>query len=419
MSAATADAGSAGSARGPRRVLFFAEAVTLAHLGRPLALARGLDPAHYTCAIACDPALHGLVGTEGQRALAAPSIGSARFLRRLAFGVPVFRTGELAAYVERDLELIAAERPDVVVGDFRLSLSVSARRAGVPYVALSNAYWSPAHQPRLTVPELPITRLFGVRMAQRLFDLALPLAIPAHCSPLNEVRRRHGLPPLPLSLAALYTDADRVLYADPVECYPELRPPAGHGFVGPLHWSPRMARPDWWSQVPADRPIAFVTLGSSGQVRAVPRVIEACRALGLTVLLASAGRRVQAPRDARVFVADYLPALDTARRAALLVCNGGSPLTQIALAAGKPVLGIPSNLDQHLNMQQLTRLGVALTLRAEHASESAIAQSLARLLHDAPARAAAARFAAPMAAYDPAARFAEHLQELLGERLAA
>ena len=42
-----------------------------------------------------------------------------------------------------DLELIRRIEPDVVVGDFRLSLAVSAPMAGVPYIALANAYWSP------------------------------------------------------------------------------------------------------------------------------------------------------------------------------------------------------------------------------------------------------------------------------------
>src|SRR5258708_13029761 len=38
-----------------RRVLFVAEAVTLAHVARPVALARGLDPARFDAVLAVDP----------------------------------------------------------------------------------------------------------------------------------------------------------------------------------------------------------------------------------------------------------------------------------------------------------------------------------------------------------------------------
>ena len=58
--------------------------------------------------------------------------------------------------------MIREVEPDVVVGDFRLSLSVSARVAGVPYLAITNAYWSPYARQRFPLPELPV-----VRMARR------------------------------------------------------------------------------------------------------------------------------------------------------------------------------------------------------------------------------------------------------------
>ena len=64
-----------------RRVLFFAEAVTLAHVARPMALAQYFDHTAIECSIACD-------ARYGQFLQEAPwvhvplhSIESARFLR--------------------------------------------------------------------------------------------------------------------------------------------------------------------------------------------------------------------------------------------------------------------------------------------------------------------------------------------------
>ena len=73
----------------------------------------------------------------------------------------------LRAYVDDDLALLEAVRPDVVIGDFRLSLSVSARVAGIPYVNVTNAYWSPYARPHFEVPNLALTRLVGLFMVSR------------------------------------------------------------------------------------------------------------------------------------------------------------------------------------------------------------------------------------------------------------
>lgn len=46
----------------------------------------------------------------------------------------------LRKYVEADLRVLDEIAPDLVVGDLRISLSVSARLAGIPYIAIANAY---------------------------------------------------------------------------------------------------------------------------------------------------------------------------------------------------------------------------------------------------------------------------------------
>ncbi len=49
----------------PKRVLFFAEAVTLAHVARPITLAKGLDPTRYEVVMACDPRCQQFLQAQG------------------------------------------------------------------------------------------------------------------------------------------------------------------------------------------------------------------------------------------------------------------------------------------------------------------------------------------------------------------
>jgi UDP:flavonoid glycosyltransferase YjiC (YdhE family) len=354
-------------AAGRRRVLFFAEAVTLAHVARPIVLARALAGTAWQPVMACDARYQRFFETEAWPTLPLGTIPGAQFLQALAKGSPVYSIDTLRGYLAEDLRLIEQLQPDVVVGDFRLSLSAAARLAGVPYVAISNAYWSPyAKDKRFPLPVLPISRWLPLPLAEVLFRLAQPIAFAQHCKPLNRLRRENGLPSLGADLRRVYTDADHTLYADlPAAFEMEASMPATHRVIGPIVWSPPMALPSWWNEVPADRPIVYVTLGSSGSSETLDTLLRALADLPLSMLVATAGAPppAQVPRNA--LIADYLPGEAAAARARLVICNGGSPTSQQALAAGVPVLGIASNMDQFLNMQGVVRLGAGSVLRAD------------------------------------------------------
>src|SRR5437762_7816830 len=93
----------------PHKVLWIAEAVTLAHVARPLAARRSLDSGGWTSAIACDPrAKKHLDAFEGEY-IPLASVEPKQFLQALRAGTPVYDEATLARYVEADLELIRSE----------------------------------------------------------------------------------------------------------------------------------------------------------------------------------------------------------------------------------------------------------------------------------------------------------------------
>ncbi|MGZ8217734.1 glycosyltransferase [Methylomagnum sp.] len=388
-----------------RRVLFFAEAVTLAHAARPVVLAKMLDPARYDVHLAWSPRYAHLFGPLPFAVHTIQSMASEVFLGHLQRGSPVFDFPTLRAYAVEDIALMERIDPDVVVGDFRLSLAASAPALGKPYVALINAYWSPHARPRYTVPELPLNALLGVRASQAVFDLVRPLAFAWHTVPLNRLRRVYGLPGLGRDLPTLYAWADRTLYPDLPETAPTFGIPSSHRYLGPLLWSPACPLPDWWDRLPENRPRIYLTLGSSGAARRLPRIIDALGTLPVTVMVATAGAAGSLPRPANVYAADYLPGLEASQRADLVICNGGSPTTQQALAAGVPVLGIPRNLDQHLNTDCLEQAGLGLGLRSDALRAGALRQAVACLLEDDAFRLKARAIGKKMAAYPTAEVF--------------
>lgn len=394
------------------RILFVGEAVTLAHVSRPIALAKALDPARHEVILALEPRFRSL--WEGLPFEVRPirSIPREQFLDALAKGRPVYDAETLRGYVREDLDLIREVAPDAIVGDFRLSLSVSARLAGVPYLAIANAYWSPHAPARFPMPELrPLTTLLPLPVAKAIFDLVRPLAFASHTKPLNRVRREHGLPPLGRDLRRIYTDADHVLYADIPELAPLDDAPPNHHYLGPILWSPPIDPPDWWGDLPGDRPVVYVNLGSSGRGTLLGNALTALSDLPVSVVAASVDGGQAGRLGGNAWVAPFLPGREAAERSRLVVCNGGSPAVHQALAVGTPVVGLAENMDQHLNMEPVHRLGAGILVRSDRATPRAIRDAASRVLDDPAYTAAAEGLSAAIARYP----YAERFRAVLGE----
>ena len=397
----------------PKKILFIAECVTLAHMARPAVLAKSLEDAPYEVVLASDGRYDGLFSPLQLEQERIFSISSERFLKALEKGQPLYDKETLHRYVEDDLALFERTKPDVVVGDFRLSLSVSARIAKIPYVTISNIYWSPYAKQHYPVPELPITRTLGVPLAQLMFSIVRPVAFALHTRPLNAVRKQFGLKPLGLDLRRTYTDADLTLYADvPGLVETEALPP-NHRYIGPVLWSPEVPTPDWWDQIEPSQPIIYLTPGSSGSVDKLTTLAAALASLPATVLVATAGRELQKIDIPSVYAADFLPGTEAAIRADLVVCNGGSPTTGQALATGTPVVGVSSNLDQYLNMNALANAGLGLMVRSEQVTPERLRASAEAILNDRRFRQRAAEMQTKIVGMQSAERFRHALDKFI------
>lgn len=397
-----------------RKILLFAEGVTLAHVTRLITLGGGLDSSQTEVFFAVDPRYAGFAQAVPWTVLDVYSIDRQRFLAALAAGRPVYDAATLRSYVQDDLRLLEAIRPDFVVGDFRLSLSISARLAGVPYATVTNAYWSPYAHQRFPIPRHPLVKLLGLYLAQRMFDLIRPLAFHHHSRPINQIRKEHGLPSLGGDLRKVYTDADFVFFADIPELAPTYGAPSNHRYLGPVLWSPQVDLPAWWYTLPADVPLIYVTPGSSGRAGQLAAVLEALAELDCVVIAATAGRESISNPPRNAYVTDFFPGAQAVERAALVICNGGSPASYQALAAGVPVLGIADNMDQLLNMQGVTASGAGSLVRADQFSIPILRARVSDMLAHSGYRNAAQRVASILASYSAPQRFAASVDDFLG-----
>lgn len=394
------------------KILFMAEATTLAHVARMSVLCSALSE-RFDTYMAVDPRFNGLFPErDPQKRLLLSSIPGQQFVDNLAKGRPLYTLKELKQYVEDDLQVLDQVRPDAVVGDFRLSLSVSARLRQIPYFSVSNIYWAPGVVSEHPIPAHPMVSMMGLVVAQKVFNVVRPFAFAYHTLPMNRLRRYYGLPALGANLNRVYTDSDRLLFADSPQLFPDASLTDDQAFIGPILWSPDHQLPEWWDALDKQMPCVYVTMGSSGDGSVLTRVIGQLKGLPVQLLVATAGRYAPVHRGANIHYADYLPGRLAVERSSAVICNGGSLTTYECMKAGVPVVGIASNLDQHLNMQAVDRLGAGLYLRSDQRNFASLDGYVKQCLGgDSDSAKKAVGVMCPL---DPAEELGEQLQQVLG-----
>ncbi len=385
----------------------------MAHFVRLLALADTLDSAvydiHFYAPQRFFPYLLNKSFVTGELA----TMPGEQFLANIAKGAPMFPADVLRGYIKQDRELLKMLRPDLVIGDMRLSLPISARKEGIPCAVMINAYWSPYAKHRSILPEIPLTKIVPPRWLESIYRVTEPLTYRIHVGQMNRIRKRFGMQPLPPDLRFMYTEGDYVLYADIPEFVPTCNAPSNHRYVGICEWTPAAAKPDWWDRMIADpKRKVFISLGSSGPLKALPALLKALSALPASVIVSTSGREMPAANPA-AYVARLLPFTETAKASRLVISHGGSGGLYPAMAAGTPVLGIPSNADQHLSTAVLEENGAGLGVRVEEASEKRLRAAIEKLLFDPQYYCSAQHWASVYQRYDSGLLFRDFLSDVL------
>jgi UDP:flavonoid glycosyltransferase YjiC (YdhE family) len=405
------------------RILFIGETAALSHVARPAMLASYLARRGYSVCFARDPRYnHLLQPDENVPRLDLKSESSSSVLRRVHDNEPLFTRDTLEQYVRDDLEIIRQFQPDIVVGDSRFSLIASSQLTGIPFVTIVDAHWSPWVDTQFEPVDSPVSRLIGVPLSDLIFHIArpfvLPLAFAIHVEPINSVLRKYRLPEIPNDIRAYFAYGDYAIYPNDSGLYRLREPlPPEHVFIGPLLWSAQVPPPAWWDRLPADKPVVYVSLGSTGEPALLQTVFRVLGELPVTVIAATAARTNPAQLPGNTFVAEFIPGMEAARRSRLVICNGGAMSGQQAVSAGVPYLGLISNLDQMLYSKAVQQAGACELIRESEVTDETLRRMVLTLVGEDKYRAAAQRIAVRAASQDSCLAFEQFLSGVLRTRM--
>lgn len=316
----------------------------------------------------------------------------------------------LTRLVEADLDVLEGLRPDVAVVDCRLSAWIACEVAGVPLVSVVHFFRStPWHAPEPLLGAL--RRRARARRAARIARWMLdpdPLGLVTLARITAETRAAFGLDP-----RRPMFEGDLVACTTTPRLDPSRSAPPHWRYVGPVTWSaPSGADPPRRG----DRPLVYVTQGSTGSAATLERAVRELAHEPVDVLVTTAS--LCEPRELEALAANVraerlLPGRACMEAADVAVVHGGHLTTIEAHAAATPVVVVPHGFDQFVWANRAERLGTGLAVRPP-SLPGAIRRAVRRVLRRERYRAAAAAVADDLRGWDGPGNVADLVEELVG-----
>jgi len=373
------------------KILVMIEAVTTAHTTRSLMIAKSLLSMGHEVIIAStkmDNVLKNETPNEIKCVEISGGLSAQEFGLKLYQGKFPYSVQLLKNYVETDYELLSKYQPDIVFGDFRLSLQISSKLANVTYVNLSNIIWSPYANKSQVVPEAPATRLLkslGLTIGKKI----LPMIMKQILKTVNQFRESYGFESL-TSLEQFYSQGDYVAYLDSNKLLSTQVLPNNHLFLTPVIFESKQSSA-FQIKNNSKRKI-FITPGSSGNNSVFKKIIKYLSQSNFEIYVAGVSKESAEINNKKsgsnwplsnnihylgfVNLNSVLPLMD------LVIANGGSPMSYLSIKNKKPFLNIPSNMDQHLNSQAFDQINVSRTIRSELINKSYVLNACDDLLNN-------------------------------------
>ncbi len=402
-------------------ILIFGEGISLAHVTRPLLLARELSSRGHRLHFVTGPCLCQWVNHHGMDATSVYTPDADAIYGRLRRLQPMYRANELEQCIDADLAVIRSVQPDVIVGDCRNSLRISTELSGVPYAAITNANCTPWFSGSLSAPAgFALNRWLGKHRVDRylvpLFGRAGRALVCRRLSgDFDRIHKRRGLTGSCRDFRQMFTSPQLNLIADLPQLMPSRNLPGHCHYVGPLCWlsDPQHtgATRRLLDGISPAQPLIYVTAGSTGSPTLLATLAPLLGDLPCQFVVTTGTRRAAIDWPDNLHPIEFASAEPILKRAVAVISHGGSGSIYQALASGLPAITVPGFFDQETQADQLEHCGLGLRL-AEDNLASTLRPAVDRLLREPGFRDRAARFAQLIDATD-APRAAADLVEAL------
>lgn len=349
-------------------------------------------------------------------------------------GQSFYDDDEMRAYVRAEVEHFARRGVRVVVTGFTMTATLSARLAGATLVTEhAGAYVPPVWERGLVeapvAPIIPALRFLPKRALRFWANLGGHRS-KVYLSGFHRVGDELGLPRVPSFAAlmlgdlALVTEHPEVLGVSREELDgwrprgPGYWPGTRLRYTGPIYAELALPVPERVRRfVEGPGPLVYVAITSSPRETVRAAVRELARLDARLLVAATVHRAHLADLETeRIMIEGVLPSHELMPRADLAVIAGGQGSVQCAVASGVPIVGVPLQPEQDLNLALLEKRHVARRIAPRHVGTRRLLELAREVLFEPRFRQGARRLQALYREVDGPGASADALLAELGAR---
>lgn len=374
----------------PLKIVFFPLTWVLAHVGRTVEIGKELRARGHEVVFAGADASHpmsrlGHAQKNGFRTVRVMEphwpYAWSRFERHgWPAGVLDFLTHQrwapLDAIVQDIVRVVREEQPDLIVGDGSVGVTTAGHILGVPAAGVLNAYNARFFRDGSLYRQVIAwgNRLVWSRIRDRVY-------------------RRHGV----RQECAIEILRNTPLLSPDLPEFHAAGPDYPHWHaIGPVLSEPPFGLPDWFDELSDGTPNVYITMGSTGMLDGLLRRTYDTLGRAPYRFVVTTGGQVSpetiAMAPANFRFADYAPGSRIMAHCRAVVYQGGNGTMYQALAAGLPMLALPSHLEQRVCSAIAVREGFGMVRNVRRITGPDLLAAITTLANSPAYRANAWRF---------------------------
>ncbi|MBI2424789.1 MAG: glycosyltransferase family 1 protein [Candidatus Hydrogenedentes bacterium] len=374
----------------PLKIVIFPLGFGLAHVGRTVVIARALRDLGHDVVFAGEDPDHPRSKLDHAIAAGFRVVRAKEPQQHWAwdrfhdYGIwitlwDVLRTSEWAPLdqiVDDIIRVCHEEKPDLILGDASVGVSTAGHILGIPAAGVLNSYNAYFIRPWRF-------HWFLVYFLDRfiLAPIRKRVYVKYGVKPVCAIRLLQNMPLLSPDLEAFHTH------------HPGF---AQWQAIGPIVAEPPCELPPWFDELSDGTPNIYITMGSTGLLEGLLRRSYALFATAPYRFIVTTGGQVseacmaEAPANFRF--ATYAPGSKLLEHCEAMVYHGGNGSMYQALAAGVPMVALPSHLEQKVCTLLLKQHGFGLIGSGRHTGAAKLLRMINEVVENPEYRTNARRF---------------------------
>ncbi len=407
------------------KILAFPYGYSVAHTSRLLEIAKVLREKGHEIIFAGSGnclKLASDIGFEVRELADVPIERVVEALRTTNFSLLYGNAKEMEHYINEELRLYQAIKPDVILVDDRRTSAASAEIAGLPHVSVVNAHVTNYSAFPLLLPfyQKRVEENYPNSFVQLLHNLQLKVEQTFYNSTLkgiHQAREKLGL--RRLFSYQITEGRNLTLIPDIPQFTPLKNPPDNFYYVGPITWQSNLPPTQFLEKFKSFPKKVYFTLGSGGFQEFVNQLkVFEKSPYGILV---TAGELMDQLSDCtlpeNIFVERYVNADLLLPHCDVVVCHGGNGTLYQALKYGVPVVSVPSHNEQDYGARRTSQLGMGIRLSPKEVMQdfSLILTAIETVLDNPSYKERAIQFSHQLKEWDGAIQSAHLIEKHFGD----